>query len=53
MNRKVGVGAKGQKGENDSKRSREMRTVAGHDPNAELARLRPVCSRLFPSIFPS
>ncbi|KAH6827153.1 Protein kinase superfamily protein [Perilla frutescens var. hirtella] len=39
--RKGAVGAKGQRGENDSKRSREFRTVAGHDPNAELARLMP------------
>lgn len=39
--RKVAAGAKGQKCENDSKRSRELRTVGGHDPNAELARLMP------------
>lgn len=36
--RKGAAGAKGHKGENDPKKSRELRTVAGHDPNSELAR---------------
>ncbi|KAG6416903.1 hypothetical protein SASPL_124344 [Salvia splendens] len=40
--RKGAAGAKGQKGDSDCKRSREFRTVAGHDPKAELARLMPV-----------
>ncbi|XP_057792438.1 probable serine/threonine-protein kinase At1g54610 [Salvia miltiorrhiza] len=39
--RKGAAGAKGHKGENDSKKSRELRTVAGLDPNTELARLMP------------
>ncbi|XP_047943721.1 probable serine/threonine-protein kinase At1g54610 [Salvia hispanica] len=40
--RKGASGAKGQKGDCNSKKSREFRTVAGHDPKAELAKLMPV-----------
>ncbi|KAL1555605.1 putative serine/threonine-protein kinase [Salvia divinorum] len=39
--RKGAAEAKGHKGVNDSKKSREFRTVARLDPNAELARLMP------------
>lgn len=45
FNRKGAAGAKGQKCENDPKKSRELRTVAGHDPNSELARSMQVILR--------
>ncbi|KAL1560681.1 [pyruvate dehydrogenase (acetyl-transferring)] kinase [Salvia divinorum] len=40
--RKGAAGAKGQKGDNDSKKSREFRTVVGYNPKAELDKLMPV-----------
>ncbi|XP_042005332.1 probable serine/threonine-protein kinase At1g54610 [Salvia splendens] len=39
--RKGAAGAKGHKGDNDSKKPREFRSVVGLDPNAELSRLIP------------
>ncbi|XP_047948411.1 probable serine/threonine-protein kinase At1g54610 [Salvia hispanica] len=39
--RKGAAGAKGHKGDNDSKKPREFRSVVGIDPNAELSRLMP------------
>ncbi|XP_042008551.1 probable serine/threonine-protein kinase At1g54610 [Salvia splendens] len=39
--RKGAAGAKGHKGDNDSKKPREFQSVVGLDPNAELSRLMP------------